>query len=142
MNEATRIEPAIDRPGKNKHPRLPPIDLEHDLEQILQRPTPLPVVMPAAGNIGELGRMSAEAVLTQYEVAAKSVEEMGEDVKVRIQKLEAALAECHKDMTIIADCAQMIRDKGKLVQAQIEEASAVSADIREACIEFKRKMGA
>ena len=139
MNEQPRIEPAITTKPKRTH--LPAIDLEADLAQILTRPTPLPVVMPTAGNVGELGRMSAEAVLTQYEAAAKSVEEMGEDVKARIVKLEAALAECHKDMQIIGECAQMIRDKGKLVQAQIEEASAVSADIREACVEFKRKMG-
>ena len=140
MNEQSRIEPVVATKARRTH--LPPIDLEHDLEQILQRPTPLPVVMPSVGNVGELGRMSAEAVLTQYEAAAKSVEEMGEDVKQRIVKLEAALAECHKDMQIIGECAQMIRDKGKLVQAQIEEASAVSADIRQACVEFKRKMGA
>jgi len=130
---------------RNKKPaEVPPnvLDLESEIGQVLQRQTPVPVVMPATSNVGELGRMSAEAVLTQYEAAARSVEEMGQDVKVRIQKLEAALTECHKDMQIITECAQMIRDKGKLVQAQIEEASAVSADIRSACVEFKRKVGA
>lgn len=117
-------------------------DLENEIEAALHStPLPKPVLMPAPTTTPDIGRMSAEAVLAQYEVAAKSVEEMGHDVKDRIAKLEAALAECDKDMKIINECAQMIRDKGKMVQAQIEEASALSHDIREACVEFKRKVG-
>jgi len=93
-------------------------------------------------RIDELGRMSAEAVLSQYEAAARKVEEMGDDVKKRISDLEAALHECDDDLKLIGEAAAAIREKGKHVQVQIEEASALSRDIRTACEEFKKKIGA
>lgn len=133
MNDVTRL------PHRTRIPAV--ADLERDIEDtIRQTPLSKPVFMDAVPQ--DVGRMSAEAVLAQYEVAAKSVEAMGNDVKDRISTLEAALAECDKDMKIIVECAAMIRDKGLQVKLQIEQASAVSHDIREACIEFKRKVGA
>jgi hypothetical protein len=89
-----------------------------------------------------LGRLSAEAVQAQYETAAKSVEAMGDEVRVRIGKLEAALAECDADMRLIAEGANAIREKGRLVYAQIEEAAIQCADIRNVCEQFKTKLGA
>jgi uncharacterized coiled-coil DUF342 family protein len=62
-------------------------------------------------------------------------------VKDRVQKIAAALLECDKDMKEIAETAQSIREKGNHVRIQIEEASALSNDIRSACIEFKKKVG-
>jgi uncharacterized protein YfcZ (UPF0381/DUF406 family) len=88
----------------------------------------------------DLGRMSAQAVLAQYEAAAKSVESMGDEVKVRVAKLEAALQECDADMQLLAEAANAIREKGKLVYIQIDEASDVSKDIRAACAEFRKKI--
>ena len=92
-------------------------------------------------NLDDLGRMSAEAVLTQYEAAAKAFEEMGDAVKDRVAKIAGALLECDRDMKEIAETAELIREKGRHVQIQIEEASALSNDIRTACNEFKRKIG-
>jgi hypothetical protein len=91
---------------------------------------------------GKLGRLSAEAVQAQYETAAKSVEAMGDEVRVRIAKLEAALAECDADMRLIAEGANAIREKGKLVSLQIEEAAIQCKDIRDICDTLKAKLGA
>jgi hypothetical protein len=108
------------------------------------RPAPRPPVRistPDNTPLDDLGRMSAEAVLTQYEAAAKAVEDMGISVKDRVNKIAAALLECDADMKEIAETAKSIREKGEHVRAQIEEASALSNDIRAACIEFKKKVG-
>jgi predicted Zn-ribbon and HTH transcriptional regulator len=86
-----------------------------------------------------LGRLSAEAVQAQYETAAKSVEAMGDEVRVRIGKLEAALAECDADMRLIAEGANAIREK--LVSLQIEEASIQCKDIRDICDALKANSG-
>jgi len=94
-----------------------------------------------ATRMHDLGRMTAEAVMTQYESAAKAVEEMGQSVKDRVHKLEAAMIECDKDMKLIEEAAKAIREKGNLVQVQIEEVSSLSSDIRAACEEFKKKVG-
>lgn len=100
-----------------------------------------PRIEPDMTPLDDLGRMSAEAVLTQYEAAAKAVEEMGVSVKDRVSKIASALLECDKDMKEIAETAASIREKGNHVRIQIEEASALSNDIRAACIEFKKKVG-
>lgn len=91
---------------------------------------------------GDIGRLSAEAVLSQYEAAAKAVEGMGEEIKDRIQRLEDALKECDKDMHTVEEAAKAIREKGKLVYMQIQEASGVSDAIRNACAEFHKKVSA
>jgi uncharacterized coiled-coil DUF342 family protein len=115
-------------------------ELEHDIEQIkFQRQQPITPPQPPLED--DLGRMSAEAVLTQYEAAAKAVEEMGDAVKERVRNIAGALLECDADMKEIAETAASIREKGKHVQVQIEEASALSSSIRSACIEFKKKVG-
>jgi len=113
-------------------------ELEHDIEQIKFQRQQFPPTQPA---YEDLGRMSAEAVLTQYEAAARAVEEMGDAVKVRVNNIAAALLEADEDMKQIAETAKSIMEKGKLVQAQIEEASALSNSIRSACVEFKAKVG-
>jgi hypothetical protein len=133
-----RIEPTL---MKNSNGHAPPdIDMEAELGQLLRTSSKaLPV--PVTKKIDDLGRMSGEAIMAQYEAAARSVEDMGEHVKERIAKLEAAMVECHKDMRLITEAAVFIREKGIVVQKQIEEAAAVSNDIRSAVTEFKRKVG-
>jgi transposase-like protein len=93
-------------------------------------------------NEKDIGRLSAEAVLTQYEATAKAVETMGTEVKDRIAKLEAAMREADEALKLVAEAAHSIRERGKLVQVQIEEATQLSKEIRDTCAEFRRKVGA
>jgi hypothetical protein len=95
--------------------------------------------IPAALSDVDLGRLSAEAVQTQYETAARNVEEMGAAVKERIAALEEALRECDRDMKLLGEAANAIRDKGRLAYAQIEHTAQVSTAIRAVCEEFQKK---
>jgi len=106
----------------------------------------------------DLGRLSAEAVQAQYEYAARSVEGMGTAIKERMAKIEAsmedsrketqlladaadqAMQRCEADMKLLAEAAAAIREKGKFVYAQIDEASAVSKSIGATAAEFKAKL--
>jgi len=90
----------------------------------------------------DIGRLSAEAVLAQYEAAARGVETMGDEIKDRITKLETAMREADEAMKLVNEAAAAIREKGKLVHVQIEEATQLSRDISNACTEFRRKVGA
>jgi SMC interacting uncharacterized protein involved in chromosome segregation len=105
--------------------------------------SPQPVIEPANQPIAEpneIGRLSAEAVQSQYEAAAKAVEDMGLAVQDRIKKLENALRECDRDMKLLGEVAHTIRDKGNLVYAQIEETSSVSKDLRAIAEGFRVKV--
>jgi hypothetical protein len=117
--------------------RFQPGEVERVMERVQQ-----PVQRTPSVALEDLGRMSGEAVLTQYEAAAKAVEEMGQEVKARITSIEEALVEADRDLKMIEEAAHVIRDKGKRVQLQIEEASALSSDIRATVAEFKKKVGA
>jgi hypothetical protein len=117
-------------------------DLENEIGDMLRDTRQRPVIQPAAPQQDDIGRLSAEAVLAQYDHAAKCVEELGLEVKERIRKLEDQLKEADADLKLIGEAANKIREKGKLVHAQIEEASQLSKDIRETCAEFVRKVGA
>lgn len=93
-----------------------------------------------AGTIEKIGRMSGEAVMTQYEHAAKAIEGLGEELKVLIAKLEDVLKQCDEDMVLIAETAATIRDKGNSHRAQIEHTVALSNNIRTVCREFREKV--
>ena len=124
-------------------PRLKAVNLD-TLEQDVQSALRHQQIGQAVEHVGEkdVGRLSAEAVLVQYEAAAKGVETMGDEIKDRIAKLETAMREADEAMKLVSEAAAAIREKGKLVHMQIEEATQLSKDIRDACVEFRKKVGA
>jgi len=97
---------------------------------------------PLHDDAQELRKLTADAVMAQYEAAAKAVETMGEEVKQRINRLQAALEECHDDMKLVAESAAAIREKGKHAQVVIDEMSSLSGDIRRAVTELMKKVQA
>jgi hypothetical protein len=107
--------------------------LEREMGEFIDSPPPAP---------RDLGALSAEAVLMQYEAAAQSFEELGTEIKDRIARLQAALAECDSDLRLIAEGAKAIREKGRLAHAQIAEACLVSSQIRQTCDAFSKTLAA
>jgi len=69
-----------------------------------------PVIEPAKSD-DTLSSLSAEDVAAQYETAVKALEDMGLAVQKRIEQLDHALRECHKDMRLLIEVAHVIRDK-------------------------------
>jgi methyl-accepting chemotaxis protein len=106
--------------------------VRHPVAQLDQLERELRHSAPAVREtaIEDLGRMSADAVLAQYESAAREFEVMGEEVKDRIEKLRASLEEADASMKLLTEAAKAIRDKGKLAHAQIEEMSNVAKVIQ------------
>ena len=118
-----------------------PVDLDALENEVTKNLTKLGPLAPARMQPEpDLGKLSADAVLEQFKMAAKSVEEMGEEIQIRIRALEAAMQECDSDMKLLKDAADAIRDKGKHAHAEIERTSAVSKDIREIVAAIKTKL--
>jgi ribonuclease HII len=88
----------------------------------------------------DIGKLSAEAVLKQYDQTAKDVEELGTTVKEWIAKLEAILKDCHEDLDLISKAAQHVRTKGDAIYAVIDQATQVSKMIRDTCADFTTKV--
>ena len=124
----------------NEAMRRPIINIEnqdHDIQQALTRK----FSDPAKTNLDDLGRMSAEAVLAQYEAAAIAVEDMGLSVKEMVKKLGEAMVECAADMKHLNETAIEIREKGKHYEALISRVNDLSKSIRDTCAEFKKQVG-
>ena len=73
-------------------------------------------------------------------MAAKSVEEMGEEIKDRIRALERAMRECDDDLNLLKEAADAIRKKGVAAHVEIERTSQVSKSIREIVDAIKAKL--
>jgi uncharacterized coiled-coil DUF342 family protein len=124
-----------------QHPRrtpLPPVDLDRLAAEISFEQHKLPAV--TLQHTPDIAKLSADAVLEQYKMAAKSVEEMGEEVQARIRALEAAIVECNADMKLLKEAADAIMEKGKHAHVEIERTAAVSKDIRDIVAQIKEKL--
>ena len=102
-----------------------------EVEDVLRGPTP---------PTPDIGKLSAEAVLKQFEQTSKDVEALGVTVKDWIAKLEAVLADCHSDLTLIADAAKQVQAKGDAIHTVIADATAMSKIIRDTCADFTKKV--
>ena len=124
-------------------PRLRSVELDH-LERDVQTALHRQQIGSTIEHVNEkdIGRLSAEAVSKEYEAAAKAVETMGEEIKARVAKLEAALVEADESLKYLVETAAAITERGKLVHIQITDASSVCSDIRKACAEIRKKVGA
>lgn len=79
----------------------------------------------------DIGKMSAEAVRTQFETTAEAFHRLGDEVKDRIAKLQVSLNEADGSLKLLAEAYAAIIDKGKLAHMQVEEMNGVNAHIRE-----------
>jgi hypothetical protein len=129
MTSVTRIQREIDLDS-----------LENEISSSLEKMPSLRLPPAPQLPTPDIGKLSADAVLEQFKVAAKSVEAMGAEVQERIRALEAAIVECNADLTLLAEAAEAIRAKGKHAHAEIERTSAVSKDIRNIVDQIKVKL--
>ena len=126
-------------------------DIDLDIKDLMPAETPLPKFTPSRPNLtgtsaprgddlDNLGRMQAEAATKQFEAAAKACESMSDEVKDRIARLQASMDECARDLKLISEAANAMREKGKAVRAQIEQSAALSKQVRDACADLKRRV--
>ena len=113
--------------------------LEQDVQDALKRQQ----IGQAVEHVDEddVGRLSGEAVMSLYEKAAKSIELMGAKMKALVKDLETALAESEEAMKAVTELAETIREKGKLHEVKIEQATLLSKEICDACATFAKKVG-
>lgn len=95
---------------------------------------------PAPVEPQDIGRLSAEAVMKQWQQTAADIESMASEVKERAAKLEAALQDCDQDLKLLAGAAQAIRTKGTAIHAMIEQANETSKNIRDIVADFNNKV--
>ena len=90
--------------------------------------------------VSRAGALSAEAVVRDYETAAREIESMGAELIDAAKKCEAMTTEVHNAIAFMRDTAAAYREEAKKVFKRIEDGALFTQDVRKTCEEVKRRM--
>lgn len=138
-----------------KMPPLTTLDLEREIEvAILERDRhedyaqpairtpalPMPDYVEHREGTTEIGKLSAEAIVKEYELAAQEIEAMGVELIARVKQCESMTIEALAVTEQMKATAARYREEGKRIFEQIEGCSLLTAEVRKACVEMQGKI--
>ncbi len=88
----------------------------------------------------EIGKLSAEAVVREYEATAKEIESMGTELLDRVKQCEAMTRDALAVTDELKEVAARYREEAKRVFEHIETCSLVVAEVRKTCIDLKDRI--
>ena len=103
---------------------------------------PMPEYVQHREEATEIGKLSAEAIVGEYEAAAKDIEEMGAELIERVKQCEIMAQDALAVTKEMKDTAARYREEAKRIFLQIEECSLMTAEVRKTCTELKEKIAA
>jgi hypothetical protein len=101
---------------------------------------PLPDYVEHRDGVSRVGVLAAEAVVRDYEAAAKEIEAMGAELVSAAKKCEAMTADVHNAIAFMRDTASAYREEAKKIFKRIEECALFTEDVRKTCETVKRRM--
>ena len=102
----------------------------------------MPDYVQHSAGATEIGKLSAEAVVREYEIAAKEIEVMGAELTELAKQCEAATRGALTVTDELKETAVRYREEAKRVFEQIENCSQVTAEVRSICNELREKIAA
>ena len=130
-------------------------ELEGEIREAVQQRPPhiLPVEsMPRALTVPEyvshhddateIGKLSAEAIVKEYEVTAKEIEAVGEFVKEMAHRCEQLTTSASEMLKEIKSTAARYRKEGKRIFNEIESCSSATDEVRQLCGTFRDRIAA
>jgi hypothetical protein len=127
-----RNRPQIDEPGPENF--APPR---------LRVPTlSIPDYVEHRDGATEIGKLTAEAVVREYEAAAKDIEGMGVELIERVKQCEAMTRDALAVTAEMKELAMRYREEAKRIFLQIEDCSLMTAEVRKTCAELKERIAA
>jgi hypothetical protein len=101
---------------------------------------PMPAYVEHHADVDQIGKLSAEAVVAQYEGAVKALEDMGATLLDCVGRAEKMAAGCKDAISYVQETAQKYREEAKLIFDRIEQASVMTAEVRSVCDEMRKKI--
>ena len=90
----------------------------------------------------EIGKLTAEAIVREYEAAAKDIEAMGAELIERVKQCEAMTRDALAVTQEMKETAMRYREEAKRIFVQIEDCSLMTAEVRKTCTELKERIAA
>jgi hypothetical protein len=101
---------------------------------------PMPDYVEHQEGVTHVGALTAEAVVRDYESAAKVIEAMGAELINVAKKCEAMTAEVHHAIAYMRDTATAYREDAKRIFKRIEDCSVLTEEVRKTCEAVKQKI--
>jgi hypothetical protein len=98
---------------------------------------PMPDYVEHADGVNDVGRLSAEAMVRDYEAAAKEVEAMFVELTDTAKRCETMVAAVLKTAAEVKETATFFREEGKRVFEEIQRCSLMNEQVRETCNTLK-----
>ena len=119
--------------------KLPSIHIVPDEDHPLPK-GPMPNYVEHKEGVNQVGKLSAEAVVREYDAAVKEIEALGAELTEAAKKCEATVAGVHAMVSEIKELAASYREEGKRYFLQIEECSLTTSEVRTVCEALKKKI--
>ena len=103
---------------------------------------PMPDYVEHKEGVNKVGKLSAEAVVREYDAAVKEIEALGAELTEAAKKCEVMVAGVHSMVNEIKELAANYRDEGKRYFLQIEECSLMTSEVRTVCEALKKRIAA
>jgi hypothetical protein len=124
--------------------RVNMVQLEADIASARQVSSIASIALPDyvehRDGVSKVGALSAEAVVRDYESAAKEIEAMGAELIDAAKKCEAMTAQVHDAISYMRETAAAYREEAKKVFKRIEECALFTEQVRKTCEQVKRGM--
>lgn len=104
--------------------------------------TPLPPYVEHKPGVSDVGRLTAEALVKEYESTAKSINEVGEELGKVAQRCEEYMQELHEMTEHLHGIAVQFRERGAEIFQQLQTSSETTAETRRTANELVEKLHA
>ena len=88
----------------------------------------------------EIGKLTAEAIVGEYETAARDIEGMGAQLIDCVKHCEEMTRDAFLVIEEMKATAARYREEAKRVFLQIENCTLMTAEVRKVCTEFKQRL--
>jgi hypothetical protein len=132
--DANRLEGEV-REAVHNHPHI------HAVDYALHSPVPpVPEYVSHREDVSEIGKLSAEAIVKEYEETAKEIENMGQVVREMVQRCEQLTSSASAMLKDIKTTAGRYRKEGKRMFTEIEACASATDEVRRLCESFRDKL--
>jgi hypothetical protein len=94
---------------------------------------PLPSYVQHQDGVGQLGTLSAAAIISLFETAARDIDAMGAELKTVATRCEALLAQVHGVIEEISGTARQYRAEGKRIFDELENCDKITQRVAATC---------
>jgi hypothetical protein len=104
--------------------------------------SPMPDYVEHKEGVNQVGRLSAEGIVREYDAAVKEIEALGAELTEAAYKCEAMVSGGHSLVNEMKELASNYREEGRRYFLQIEECSLMTSEVRTVCEALKKKIAA